>query len=801
MRQTFFSISGALLGVLTAACAHAQAKPLQAIEVVSGNAPTILPQLGHDDANITVDGHIDEAVWARIKPYNDLKVVEPDTLADAPYDTDARFFYTERGIYVSFDMTQPAEMIVRRFAARDAFEVNRDNVGFVLDTSGDGRYGYWMNMSLGDSEMDGTVLPERNFSREWDGAWYGATQRTEKGWSAEFFVPWAQMTMPKQNGIRRIGLYFVRKVAYLNERWAWPGLPKSQPRFMSAMHPLQLENVDPRQQWSLFPYASGTFDRVDTDSSFKAGLDLFWRPSSNFQLTATVNPDFGAVESDDVVVNFTADETFFPEKRLFFQEGREIFNLSGRQPSFGAQPLTVVNTRRIGGRPRQPDLPPGVDLPRREALRPADVIGALKLTGQIGSFRYGVLAAFENQTDFTADDGLVYAQDGRDFGVFRVLYEDSKGAAYRGLGWVSTLVANPEANSVVHGVDYHYLSTDGIWNINGQLLYSDLEEIGSGKGFLADFAYTPRQGIRHSLELSFFDDKIDVNDLGFQVRNNVNDLVYRFEWIKSGLARVRDFSLSPTVQFSVNGAGFRVNNFLGSGGSVTLTNLDTLGGFLGYSPSRFDDRNSFGNGTYEIDPRVFANISYRTDTSRIVSLFGRLNRRGESLGGRSLTSTLGITWRPFDNLSLDMQATYVDQDGWLLHQEDENFTTFRVEQWRPQFQFEFFPTAKQQLRLAFQWVGFRAKEDEFYILPEGTNKLIPSAKPPGPTDGFSVSQLNFQIRYRWQIAPLSDLFVVYTKGDFVRFDDLIGFGDLFQQSWQNPLGDMLVVKLRYRVGS
>jgi len=801
LQQTFFGISGALLGVLAAACAHAQAEPIQPIEVVSGDAPTILLQLQHDQANITVDGHIDEAVWARIKPYNDLKVIDPDTLADAPYDTDARFFYTERGIYVSFDMTQPAEMIVQRFAARDAFEVNRDNVGFVLDTSGDGRYGYWMNMSLGDSEMDGTVLPERNFSREWDGAWYGATQRTEKGWSAEFFVPWSQMTMPKQDGVRRIGLYFVRKVAYLNERWAWPALPESQPRFMSAMHPLQLENVDPRQQWSLFPYTSETFDRVDSDNKFKAGLDLFWRPSSNFQLTATVNPDFGAVESDDVVVNFTADETFFPEKRLFFQEGREIFSLSGRQANFGAQPLTVVNTRRIGGRPPTPNLPPGVDLSRREKLIPADIIGALKSTGQIGSIRYGLLAAIEDQTNFTADDGLAYAQDGSDFGVFRVLYEDSKGAAYRGLGWVSTLVAHPQGNAVVHGVDYHYLSTDGVWNVNGQALYSKLEEIGSGSGFLADFTYTPKQGIKHSFEMSFLDDKIDVNDLGFQVRNNVDDFVYRFEWVKSGLTRVRNFRLSPTVQYSVNGEGFTVNKFTGSSGSVTLNNLDTLAGFLGYSPSRFDDRNSFGNGTYEIDPRAFANINYRTDTSKVVSFSGRLNWRGESLGGRTLTSTLGIVWRPFDNLNLDMQATYVDQHGWLLHQEDENFTTFQVKQWRPQLKFEFFPTAKQQLRLAFQWVGFRANEDQFYTLPEGTNELIPGPKPPGPTDSFSVSQLNFQIRYRWQIAPLSDLFVVYTKGDFARFDDLIGFGDLFRQSWSNPLGDMLVIKLRYRVGS
>lgn len=47
-------------------------------------------------------------------------------------------------------------------------------------------------------------------------------------------------------------------------------------------------------------------------------MDVFWRPSTNFQLTGTLNPAFGGVESDDVVINLSATETFFPEKRLFF---------------------------------------------------------------------------------------------------------------------------------------------------------------------------------------------------------------------------------------------------------------------------------------------------------------------------------------------------------------------------------------------------------------------------------------------------------------------------------------------------
>ena len=796
-----------LLVLLTATAvtsALAQSALPQEFEIVTtGNhTPMNILRRQHEEIEIKIDGHISEAIWAQIQPFNNLKVIEPDTLADAPYRTDMRMVYTERGIYVSFDMEQPAASIIQRFAPRDSFEVNRDNVGFTLDTSGDGRYGYWVNLSLGDSQMDGTVLPERRFSREWDGAWYGATQRTESGWSAEFYLPWSQVAMPKKDGARRFGLYVSRKVAHLNERWAWPGLPESKPRFMSALQTIELEQVDPRQQWSLFPYATGTYDRVDEDSEFKAGLELFWRPSSNFQLTATINPDFGAVKSDDVVVNFTADEVFFPEKRLFFQEGQDIFEVANRDIGGSSTPRTkIVNTRRIGGRPRELDLPPGVELSERDELIPADILGAVKTTGQMGSFRYGVLAASEDSTDYVASDGLAYVQDGRDFGIFRILYEDSKRAAYRGLGWISTIVKHPEADAVVHGTDFHFLNSSGIWNFNGLLVYSDRDEYGSGTGTFADITYTPRQGIKHTLDMAFLDDKIDVNDLGFQRRNDVDSYIYRFEWVKSGLSRVRNFNLSPSARYGKNGEGFTVSNFVGSGGSVTFNNLHELGGFLGLAGSRYDDRNSFGNGTFKLDERLFANINYRTDTSKDISFFTKLERRGEALGGRSLEGTLGVTWRPRHNLSFDLQLAHNDREGWLLHQEDENFTTFNALQWRPKFSFEIFPNARQQLRLSFQWVGIRAEEDEFYTLPEGTTDLIPGPKPPGPTDSFSTSDFNFQLRYRWQIAPLSDLFIVYTKGDSSDYDGLVEFDDMFRESWDNPLGDMLVIKLRYRIGT
>ena len=781
---------------------HAQETIITASNTAGTNQKSVDPipltRFNDREANINIDGHVDEPAWAGSRTYNELRVLSPDTLAAVPYKTDVRLFYTEKGLYVSFDMEQPKETVVKRLTARDVREVNRDYVTVTLDTSGEGRYGYWVSLALGDTKIDGTILPERQYSRNWDGAWYGATQTTDKGWSAEFFVPWSQMAMPKTEGIRRIGVYAARRVAHLNETWGWPTLPSSQAKFMSSLQALELDGVNPRQQWSLFPFASLTYDRIDDDVHYKAGLDVFWRPSSNFQLTATGNPDFGSVDSDDVIVNLTADETFFPEKRLFFQEGQEIFNTTPRSDSDSAQTLTIVNTRRIGGRPRPPDLPPGVSLPTRERIQPSELIGAAKVTGQIASFRYGVLGAWEDDTDFDVDN-LGLMQEGRSFGAVRVLYEDNHGAAYRGLGFISTIVAHPEADAIVHGVDFHFLSSTGRWNVDSQILYSSLDEAGDGVGAFADITYIPRQGLKHSLALTAFDDKIDVNDFGFQLRNNIKEAWYRMEWIKSGLTRVRDFKISPFLRYEVNGAGFRTNNALASRFEFTLNNLDSVNIFVAHFPKRFDDRNSFGNGTFDVVARTFFNIEYTTDAAKPVSVFGKVGYKGEFVGGYLLEIKAGITWRPRNNINVELDVTYMDRNGWLLHQEDKNFTAFNATQWQPNFKFDYFPTARQQFRIALQWVGIRAREDEFFTLQENGTALIAGPKPLGPTDDFSLSQLNFQLRYRWQIAPLSDLFVVYTKAD-TRSTSLNAFRGLFQDSWNDPIGDQLVVKLRYRFG-
>ena len=774
---------------------------------LGADAPALsLQRFEHDTASIEIDGRLTEAPWANVDRHNDLLVVNPDTLVKPPHNTDILVFYTERGLYVGFDLEQPADTLIRRYTPRDVRDESRDFVSLTLDTSGDGRYGYWMSLALGDSQQDGTVLPERQFKGDWDGAWYGATAETDRGWSAEYFIPWSQMAMPKEDAIRRIGFYASRNVGHLNERWAWPALPNSLPRFMSALQPVELEGVDPRQQWSVFPYISSTYDGVDADTTWLAGTDLFWRPSSNFQLTATLNPDFGSAEADDVDVNLTANETFFPERRLFFLEGREVFDATPRAGSRGGGGgggiFTTLNTRRIGGRPRRPDLPDNVALTDRSSIVVADLLGAAKATGQIGRFRYGVLGATADDTSLLADDGNRYLAFGRDFGAVRVIYEDNENAAYRGLGFLSTAVLHRDSDALVHAGDFHYLSTNGRFKLDGQVIFSDDDDVGQGNGAFADFIWTPKQGQKHTVQLARFDEELAVRDFGFNQRNDLLDFRYRYEWIRSGLKRVRNIRFAPFIRYAENvSEGRQVSGAYAMSFDATLNNLDRIETFAGLFPARFDDQNSFGNGTFAIRQRGRFNVGYRTNEADKLSFNAEIGYEIEEIDGREINYELGVRWQPISNFALEATARFQDRTGWLLHQEDRDFTLFESDRWEPELALRFFPNAMQQFQLSLQWIGIRAEEDRFYRLPEGSTRLVEGPKPIGrDDDSFSISQVNLQVRYRWQIAPLSDLFIVYQRGDRANVP-LTDFDDLFRDSWSDPLGDIFLIKLRYRMGS
>src|SRR5256884_5835984 len=112
----------------------------------------------------------------------------------------------------------------------------------------------------------------------------------------------------------------------------------------------------------------------------RAGADVKMGLGPNITLDGTVNPDFGQVEADPAVVNLSAFEVFFDERRPFFTEGNQL--LRGNGPSY-------FYSRRIGARPSCNASGDFLDCPQN-----ATILGAAKITGRLASgTSLGALAA------------------------------------------------------------------------------------------------------------------------------------------------------------------------------------------------------------------------------------------------------------------------------------------------------------------------------------------------------------------------------------------------------------------------
>ena len=779
-----------------------------------------VPRFRESEINFRLDGKLDEPVWAEVPGYDDMRVLEPDTLAVPRHKTLMRYFYTERGLYVSMYAEQPPESLMERLSSRDNY-FSRDSMSITLDTSGSGIYGYWFSVALGDSLSDGKIAPERQYSREWDGPWDGRTATTEDGWSAEMFLPWSMMAMPAVQDERQIGMYVSRQVGYIDERFGYPHLPSTGARFMSALQPMGLGDIQPKRQLDFYPYVSATQDVAADETLGRVGMDIFWRPSTNLQMSAALLPDFGAVESDDVVINLTATEAYFPEQRLFFLEGNEVFETTPRARPFSSggrgtgsrqtrslffpTPIQVIYTRRIGGGP-DVIVPDGVTVPGIELSQPTDLLGAVKATGQVGGMRYGAMVAMEDDIEVEGEneDGEEVILDavGRDFGVARLLYEQV-GQARRSIGYIGTFTRTQSYDAIVHGVDAHYLNRTGKLQADLQLLASDVDEE-RGYGGMLDFQYTQRQGMVHQLRLDAQDDKLDINDLGFLRRNDNYGGTYSFNFTKSrGLERLRNFNLNFSSSYWQNGAGeaTRIGNFLRN--TFTFKNLFELRTEIDYFPKRWDDLESKGNGSYRVDDRWVFDFAVGTNATKPLSLSAKLATRQEELSGWTKYGSLGFTWKPNHRFSLDLDLNYQDRDGWLLHYAGREFTTFAADDLQPRMAMDLFLSARQQFRMTLQWAGIKAEEQQRWFLPEdGDGYLVPVDPEPGDSArDFVINRMTVQLRYRWQIAPLSDLFLVYTRGSNVPYNTLDDdFGDIFYDALTDPVIDFFVVKLRYRFG-
>jgi len=351
-----------------------------------------------------IDGRLNDEAWKQGEWSGDYTQQLPTEGAKPSQPTELKILYDDRHVYFAIRAYDDPAQVHRYPGRRDDF--TGDIVGVCFDSYNDKRTGFEFDLTAGGSKID-LILGngETEWDTTWDPVWDGKVSHEEKSWTAEFRVPLNQLRYGPQ-AEQVWGLHAWRWIDRLQEESQWQLIPRQNTGRMYQLGELHgIRDLPRPRHVEMLPHVLGeassgpSVSGGGTDGTGSAGLDAKVGLSTNFTLDATVNPDFGQVEADPSVVNLTAYETFYEEKRPFFLEGRKIlsFAVEGEDQLF--------YSRRIGAPPSGfPFLAPGETASLPESTT---ILGAFKVTGRTDSgLSVAALQAFTQKETVTVSSPL-----------------------------------------------------------------------------------------------------------------------------------------------------------------------------------------------------------------------------------------------------------------------------------------------------------------------------------------------------------------------------------------------------------
>ncbi|MDP4224199.1 MAG: DUF5916 domain-containing protein, partial [Bacteroidota bacterium] len=301
-----------------------------------------------------IDGKLDDECWKHGTWAGDYHQFTPNEGAKPTYPTEHNIQYDDKNLYIAFRAFDPEPKKVHRYAGvRD--DIVGDLVGVNFDSYRDYRTGFEFTITAWGQKVDLVLFNPNNWDFNWNAVWKAKTGLEDSAWVAEIEVPLSQLRYSNQKE-QVWGMHTWRWIDRYQEESNWERQTKTGPGMLYNYGEFRgLNGLKKSRRLEIMPFALGElktmkeepgnpFTKNGRQWGGNAGLDAKIGVSSNFTIDLTVNPDFGQVESDPSVMNLTAFETFYEEKRPFFLEGLTIFDYK-----FDDQSLFY--SRRIGHSP------------------------------------------------------------------------------------------------------------------------------------------------------------------------------------------------------------------------------------------------------------------------------------------------------------------------------------------------------------------------------------------------------------------------------------------------------------------
>jgi hypothetical protein len=670
---------------------------------------------------LVLDGILDESVYSK-PPVTKFTQKDPSEGKPVTEKSEVWISYDESNIYFSgrFYDSSPDSI--------DATLMRRDNVvesdwfWIYLDPYNDDRTGYYFAVNAAGSICDGTLYNDSWDDNSWDGIWENKTRIDKDGWTVEVKIPFTQLRF-KESEHMIWGVNLDRDIKRKHEMAFYVMVPKAQSGFVSHFADLVgLDGIKPKQRFEILPYAVQKAQYLVHDSNdpfYKSnqyktslGADLKFSLGSNLNVDATFNPDFGQVEVDPAIVNLSAFETFYTEKRPFFIEGANIFQFgyggANNNWGFNFSIPELFYSRRIGRPPQGRITEDGyVDLPSETRI-----LGAAKLSGKIDeSWSIGVLSSVTERTFAsvqTTNGNKIEEQVEplTHYGVFRTQKEFNTGK--QALGFILTsvnrdlsdknLMKTLSKQAYTFGADgWTFLDEDETYVIMGSLIGSYTS---GTKDYLIklqqqpyryfqrpDNTYMPLDSNRTSLAgifsrvminkqkgnfylnaaLGTISPGFEYNDLGSQwFADRINGhLVLGYRWYEpDGILRKKGIYLaynkSTDYQGNVNRDGFYLT------ANTEFTNYWGISISSSYNFKSNSTTLTRGGPVIDIAQNYSISLNAYTDSREKIIFTPYADLWSNKTGGKEQDFGLGIEWKPSSQISLTFGPEY-----------DYNFTSYQ----------------------------------------------------------------------------------------------------------------------------
>ncbi len=675
---------------------------------------------------LTIDGKLNESVYsnAAISSFTQKDPIEGGRPSES---TKVWISYNENAIFVSAKLYDDnADLIEGQLTRRDD-DNQSDWFKLFLDPHYDRRSGYYFCVNPAGSIKDGIMYNDSWDDNSWNGIWDYSVQKSDDGWSVEIEIPFTQLRFNESKNMKW-GINFSRVIQRKNESDYFIMIPKNESGFVSHFATLEgLNGIKPKQRIEILPYLVQKAQYLvhdENDPFYKSnqykttlGADLKIGLGSNLTLDGTINPDFGQVEVDPAVVNLSAFETYYDEKRPFFIEGSNIFSFgyggSNNNWGFNWGNPEIFYSRRIGRSPHG-----SVDGEYTDVPNETRILGAAKITGKTNNnWSIGALTAVTERTfGRIYDSGNIIKETVEPltyYGVVRTQKEFNEGKEGLGIIANTTLrdINNPNLStqlsdrSFVYGMDgWITLDDDETYVLTGYVSGSyvhgnkkyitDLQEAPLRYYQRPDATYATLDTNRTSLSgyvgritlnkqkgnfyinsaLAIVSPGYEVNDLGFQWRADVinSHLVLGYRWYE------------PDKIFrnkSVNIAHYRNYNFEGKNiaqGEMVFTNLQLLNYWGinfqgGYFPEAYSNRLTRGGPMAKTPGGASINYDvYSDDREKIVGEFYGGNT-WDHLNGTAYNYGIDIKWKPSSQINFSFGPFYEAMDEkmqWVGNFED-----------------------------------------------------------------------------------------------------------------------------------